>query len=544
MATRSDILEHGRRCYENRAWADSFELLSQADQTQPLDGDDLERLALSAYLIGREDEFRQALERAHAACQQTDQPDKAVRWAFWLGITLLFGGQMGQGSGWLATARRLLEREGLDCVEQGYLLLSSAEGQIGAKDFAAAFVTAGEASEIGLRFDDADVVACARHLQGRALIGQGHVENGLSFLDEAMISVLKGQLFPLMTGLIYCSVIDACQKVYAIARAREWTMAMAEWCGAQPQMVAFTSDCLVHRSEILQRQGAWADAFEEACRASERAADRDRLSGAAFYRQAEVHRLRGDYGLAEDGYRNAAQRDFDPQPGLSLLRLAQGRTDTAAASIHRAVAVAEGPSQRARLLPAYVTIMLGADRPREAQRASTELTHIADVLGGEILDAMAAQARGTVELAGARPQAAIGSLRRALDSWRLTAAPYEAATVRTALGLACRALGDEEGATMELDAARGEFERLGATPDVARIDALLGKATESGRHGLTPRERQVLCLVATGKTNKSIASELRLSERTIERHVSNIFDKLGVASRTEATAFAYKHELV
>jgi len=440
----------------------------------------------------------------------------------------------------------LLDREGLDCVEQGYLLLSSAEGQIGAKDHTTAFVTAGEASEIGLRFDEPDLVACGRHLQGRALIGQGHVENGLSFLDEAMISVVKGQLFPLMTGLIYCSVIDACQKVYAIARAREWTMAMAEWCNAQPQMVAFTSDCLVHRSEILQRHGAWADAFDEACRASERAGDGDslRLAGAAFYRQAEVHRLRGDYTLAENCYRNASQRGFDPQPGLSLLRLYQGRTDIAAASIRRAVTAAEGRSQRARLLPAYVTIMLGAGRPREAQRASAELTHIADILGGEILDAMAGQARGAVELAEGRPQAAIGSLRRALGSWRRTEAPYEAATVRTALGLACRALGDEEGATMELDAARNEFERLGAAPDVARIDALMGKAPERGRHGLTPRERQVLGLVATGRTNKAIASELQLSARTVERHVSNIFDKLGVTSRAEATAYAYKHELV
>lgn len=546
LAERSETLERGRRHYEDKAWADSFELLSQADEVKPLGADDLERLALSAYLIGREERFHQALERAHAACLQAEQPARAARCAFWLGITLLFRGEKGRGTGWLSGARRLIEREGLDCCEAGYLLLASAEGQIGARDHVAAFATAGEACEIGVRFGDGDLVACARHVQGRALIGQGQVEKGLSFLDEAMVSVTTGQLFPLMTGLIYCSVIAACQEVYALARAREWTMAMAEWCKAQPQMVAFTRDCLVHRSQILRLYGAWADAFEEACRACERVADGDRswLSGAALYQQAEVHRLKGEDGLAEKSYRNASQWEFDPQPGLSLLRLAQGHTDRASASIRRAVAAAEGRDQRARLLPAYVTIMLAAGHTDEARQASAELTEIANALASGVLDAMAAQALGSVELVEGDAGAAIGSLRRALAAWRRIEAPYEAATVRAALGLACRALGDEEGATMELDAARRAFERLGAVPDLARVDALMGSAPKRQPHGLTPRELQVLGLIATGKTNKAIAAELCLSERTVDRHVSNIFNKLDVPTRTAAAAWAYERKLV
>lgn len=546
MAQRPDTLERGRRCYDNRAWADSFRLLSLADEKQPLGADDLERLALSAYLTGREDQFHQALERAHAACLRADRSARAARCAFWLGLTLLFRGETGRGTGWLSGARRLIEREELDCVEHGYLLLPVAEGQIRSEDFSAAFATAGEASEIGIRFDDADLVACARHLQGRALIGQGQLERGLSFLDEAMISVTVGDLFPLMTGLIYCSVIEACQQVYALARAREWTMAMTEWCEAQPQMIAFTQDCLVHRSEILQLQGAWSDAFEEARRACERppGGDKLQLSGAAFYRQAEVYRLRGDYELAENGYRNASQREFDPQPGLSLLRLAQGRTDTAVASIRRAVSVARDRDRRARLLPAYVEIMLTAGDTDAARHASDELAGIAEGLASEVLDAMAAQACGSVELAEGNAGAAIDSLRRALRRWRKVEAPYEAATVRAALGLACRALGDEEGALMELDAARSALERLGAAPDLARVDSLTGSAPKPHWHGLTPRELQVLGLVATGKTNKAIAAELSLSERTVDRHLSNIFNKLDVASRTAAAAWAYEHKLV
>ncbi len=269
-----------------------------------------------------------------------------------------------------------------------------------------------------------------------------------------------------------------------------------------------------------------------------------RLTGAAFYRQAEVYRLRGDYRLAENDYRNASQRGFDPQPGLSLLRLAQGRTDTAVASIRRAVAAARDRDRRARLLPAFVEIMLATGDTGAARLASSELAQIAEGVESEVLDAMAAQARGSVELAEGDARAAIGSLRRALECWRRIETPYEAASVRAALGLACRALGDEEGAILELDAARSTFERLGAVPDLARIDALMGNAPKRHRHGLTPRELQVLGLVATGKTNKAIAAELQLSERTVERHVSNIFDKLGVASRSEATSYAYEHELV
>jgi DNA-binding CsgD family transcriptional regulator len=539
-------LARGRRHSGNRAWADAFQSLAHADKEAPLGAEDLELLATSAYLIGQDGVFLDALDRAHGAYISAGETKCAARCAFWLGLTLLLMGETGRGTGWLASARRLVEGAKADCAERGYLLLPTAEQLLGADDYDAAHATATEAVEIGERFGEADLVSCARHLQGRALMGRGRVEEGLALLDEAMMAVTAGELSPLMTGLIYCSVIDACQQVYALARAWEWTSALTQWCEAQPQMVAFTGTCLVHRAEIMQLHGAWRAAIEEARRACERHSQgiEQQPPAAAFYQQAEVHRLRGESEAANAAYRNASQRGCDPQPGLALLRMAQGRTDVAAAAIRRAVSAATGQLQRTRLLPAYVEIMLAVSDIGNAKSASRELVDIAESFDTSVLRAIAAHAQGAVELAEGDAQAALGSLRRAFEAWRQVKAPYESARVRVLMGMACRAFGDDEGARLELDAARDVFEQLGAEPDLARVDSLRKGTALGHSHRLTPREVQVLRLVAAGKTNKAIAAELFLSEKTVDRHASNIFNKLGVPSRAAATAYAYEHKLI
>ncbi|MEE8504712.1 MAG: response regulator transcription factor, partial [Kiloniellales bacterium] len=523
-----------------------FQSLSRADKQAPLGVEDLELLAMSAYLIGRDEDFLKTLERAHSAYRKAGETTRAARCAFWLGLCLLLKGEMGRGTGWLAGARRLIESEKADCVEQGYLLVPTAEQLLGAHDYDIAFATAADAVEIGDRFDEPDLVSCARHLQGRALMGKGQVEEGLALLDEAMIAVAAGELSPLMTGLIYCSVIDACQQVYALARAWEWTSALTEWCEGQPQMVAFTGTCLVHRAEIMQLHGAWPDAIEEARRACARYSQgiEQQPPAAAFYQQAEVHRLRGEFTAADEAYRNASQQGYEPQPGLALLRIAQGRTDAAAAAIRRVVSATTDQLQRTRLLPAYVEIMLTVGDIEDARGACRELASIAESLDTGVLGAMAGHARGAVELADGDARAALGPLRRAFEAWQRVGVPYEAARVRELMGMACRAFGDDEGAGLELDAARAVFERLGAAPDLARINSLTKGASSGHPHGLTPRELQVLRLVATGKTNKAIAAELFLSGKTVDRHVSNIFNKLDVPSRAAATAYAYQHKLI
>jgi len=497
-------------------------------------------------MTGQDDHYRETLDRAYQTHVAAGEMKRAVRCAFWLGLAYLFKGELGQGSGWLANAQQLLEREQAECAEFGYLMVPVAEKLRGAEDYAGALVAATEAFEIGERFADADLVSCARHIQGRALIGQGHVEQGLERLDQAMIAVSAGELDPIMTGLIYCSVIQACQQVYALARAWEWTSALTKWCEAQPQMAAFTSTCLVHRAEIMQLRGAWPDAMAEARRAQARQTQGSEQAShaAAHYQQAEVHRLRGDYEAAEAAYRSASQQGHDPQPGLALLRLSQGSHDTAAAAMRRAVGTVTDPLKRARLLPAYLEILLAVDDLEAARLAYRELAETAARFDTAVLWAMAAQAQGAVELAEGDARAALGSLRKAFDGWQQAEAPYDVARVRVLMGMACRAFGDDEGAALELEAAKAAFAELGAAPDLARVDALTHGAAQQDSHPLTPRELQVLRLVAAGKTNKAIAEELHLSEKTVDRHASNIFNKLDVPSRTAATAYAYKHKLI
>ena len=352
-----DKLQQGRESYLHRKWEEAYQSLSLADQATPLGIEDLERLANSAYLTGRDHHFQKFLDRADHASVETGDGPRAARTAFWLGLSLLLRGDMGQASGWLARTQRLVE--GRDCVERGYLLLPVAEQHLRAGKADAADTTAAEAAGIGDRFADPDLIACARHLQGRALIRQGQVQPGLTLLDEAMLAVIAGELSPIMTGLIYCSVIAACQQIYALSRAREWTVALTQWCGQQPQIVAFKATCLVHRAEILQLSGDWADAMTEACRACERVSQEFERHppAAAFYRKGELYRLRGEYAAAEDAYLSTARLGRDPYPGLALLRLAQGQTDAAFAAIRRVVDAATDPLERAKLLPRVIYTM-------------------------------------------------------------------------------------------------------------------------------------------------------------------------------------------
>jgi DNA-binding CsgD family transcriptional regulator len=537
-------LEEGRESYRRRAWGDAYRELALADQAAPLGAEDLERLATSAYLTGRDLDFHSFTERAHHAHLEVGDRVSAGRCAFWLGLSLLLRGETGQAGGWLARAQRLVE--GVDCVEQGYLLLPVAEQHLGEGHGDAAYTTAAGAAEIGECFGDADLIACARHLQGRALIQERQLQTGLAFLDEAMLAVVAGELSPILTGLIYCSVIEACQQVYALSRAREWTAALAHWCEQQPQIVAFTGICLVHRAEVMQLQGAWSDAMAEACRACERFSHGEGRTppAPAFYQRAELHRLRGELAAAEEAYRDASRLGREPQPGLALLRLAQGQNDVAGAAIRRVVLAATDPLQRARLLPAHIEIALAADDVQEARGACGELEEIAEAFDTDVLRAMAAQARGAVALAESDARTALAPLRCAFEIWQRVEVPYEAARVRVLTGLACRSLGDDEAGELELDAARAVFERLGAVSELARLDSLGKRETSAHLHPLTPRELQVLRLIAAGKTNKAIAAELFLSERTIDRHVSNILGKLDVPSRAAATAYACDHKLL
>lgn len=547
MGDAIDKLGRGRESYAKRAWMDAYESLSQVDQAAPLGVEDLELLATSASMIGRDDEYLSILERAHHLHLDHGETLRAVRCAFWVGVNLALRGEMARATGWLGRAQRLVGREERDCVELGYLLLPVALQNEATGDWDTAAAAAADAAAIGERFGDADLFALAVHEQGCVLVKQGRVKEGLRLLDEAMVAVTAGELSsPIVTGLIYCGVIAGCQDAYELRRAREWTAALTRWCEEQPEMVSFTGRCLVHRAEILQLDGAWLDALQEARRAGERFALQMNqvAAGEALYRQGEIHRLRGELSDAEEAYRDASRCGWEPQPGLALLRLAEGREDVAAAAIRRVVGETTDRLKRVKLLPAYVEIMLAVGAVDEARSASRELEEIAESYESAVLGALVAHARGAVALVDGNAWAALVSLRHASQVWQELEAPYEAACARVLVGLACSAVGDDDTGSLELDAAHRVFQELGAAPDVSRVDSLIGPAASSKTHGLTGRELQVLRLVAAGKTNKAIGAELVVSERTVDRHVSNIFAKVGVSSRAAATAFAYENQLV
>jgi DNA-binding CsgD family transcriptional regulator len=551
MGAVTDELERAREAYRRRAWRDAYDLLSAADGATPLSASDLELLATASHLIDDEPCALAALERAHRAHVEAKDRLRAARCAFWMGLFLLLRGETGRATGWLGRSQRLIEPEPSDCVERGYLLLPAAEQQLGSGDGEAAHATATRAASVGERCGDVGLTACARHLEGRALLLQGSIVPGLALLDEAMLTASGRDVSPVLTGMIYCSVIDACLGVYAFSRAREWTAVLTQWCADQPQLVAFTGTCVVHRAQVLQLSGVWRSALAEVRGACDRFArgTGQRPPGAALYEQAEVYRLRGELGVAEEAYGDASRMGCEPQPGLALLRLAQGRLDAAEAALRHLVSAATGRLQRSRLLPAYIEVLLAAGDVAGARQACDDLGQIADGFPIEALAAIHAQARASVELAEGNPTAAIASARFAWDAWERIEAPYFCARSRELIGLACRALGDDDGCRLQLDAARSVFEKLEAAPDAARLAALMGAPRPAARpkahpSGLTARELEVLRLVAAGGTNKAIGRELHLSEKTVERHLSHIFSKLDVPSRSAATAYAYKNKLV
>jgi DNA-binding CsgD family transcriptional regulator len=535
-------LERARGSFELRRWADAFAELSAAHREGRLDAEDLERLAVASYMVGSDRTCEEAWIAAHHAWLRRGDGERAAGCAFWQALGLFFRGELAPATGWVARGGRLLEESRRDCVEQAWLRMLTAlprlfEGDAGAY---ASFVEAGEIAE---RFGDADASMFARLCRGYSLILEGRVAEGMALLDETMVAVTAGEVEPMLAGIAYCQVIALCQAVFDLRRATEWTEALTRWCDSQPDLVPFRGSCLVHRCEIFQLQGAWTHALDSARRACELLAGPpawDAL-GSAYYQLAEIQRLRGQLADAEESYRRASLAGRDPEPGMSLLRLAQERIDLAVPAITRALDETVDPLGRSRLLPAAVELLLEAEDVERARAATDELAAIAAQLDTPYLNALVGHASGAVLLAEADPRAALTTLRAAHRAWRDLESPHQAARVRVLIGVACRELGDGASAELEFESARGVLEDLGAVPDLEHLARLAGSPPPEGP--LSPREGEVLVLVAAGKTNRTIATELFISEKTVARHVSNIFAKLGLSSRAEATAYAYKHGL-
>ncbi len=542
----SEALERGRTAAVARLWQDAFTALSVADVESPLGLDDLEAFALAAYLTGREDASMTLWARAHQEALGAGDPGRAARHAFLIGSGLMFRGEAAPAVGWFARGGRVLEAHE-DCAEHYWFRTLNGLVQMFRGDPAGAQPTFHDCAAVARRFGDEDLATMARLGEGMCKVMMGDTATGLTLLDEAMVAVTAGEVSPVYSGMTYCTVIAACADSFDLRRAREWTAALERWCDSQPDLVPYRGNCLVHRCELLQLHGDWGEATAAATRACEYLSGPttwDSL-GAAYYQLGELQRLRGEIGPAEHSYRRASQAGRSPEPGLALLRLAEGKVSAAVSVIRRALAETEDPASRARLLAAYAEIMIAAGNLEAARAGADELVDMAGLVDAPYLRALAGTAAGAVLLAQGDTRSALRVLRAAGSAWRELDVPHQTARVKVLIGLACLAMDDPETAALELEGARMVFEQLGARPDVERLDALaLSPAHGRGDNLLTAREVEVLRLVAAGRTNHAIARELGLADKTVARHLSNIFSKIDVPSRAAATAYAYEKGLV
>jgi DNA-binding CsgD family transcriptional regulator len=540
MGKRPSELERAHEAAGRGAWSEAYEQLVAADH---LDARDLEVLADAAWWLSRWDEAIAVRQRAYTGYAAQGDQANAAGTATRLSIEHFSRGDPSVGGGWLMKARR----HAADVPEQsGHGLLLIVEATIARYqgDLERATELADRALELGRRFGDPNLLAMTIHTQGLLLIASGEVEPGVRLLDEAMASVVAGELTPYFTGIIYCNVIGACLEIADVARAGEWSDAARTWCDSIPPESPFPAMCRINRAEVIRLRGAWVEAEAEAARASEELLAFDPEAAAhAFAETGEIRRRMGKLDGAESCFARAREIGLDPQPGLALLRLAQGKVEAAATSIaHALEAEPDGRLRRARLLAAQVEIGLAAGDVGTADAAATGLAGLAEPGTAAVLEAMALTARGAVDVARGEAASATDSLRRASAMWHALRLPYERAGARAAYGLALRAAGDDDDATTELRAARATFEELGAVLDAAAVERHLERPA-SLPAGLTAREAEVLRLVAAGKSNREIAAALVISEHTVARHMQNMFVKLRVSSRSGATAFAFEHGL-
>jgi DNA-binding NarL/FixJ family response regulator len=537
MTAAGEVLEAARSAYERKDWKVARDLFRSLGDDLP--SDDLSALADCSWWLGDMAETNRLWEILHHRFQEEGRPEDAARAAMELAVNHFLRGDEALGSGWLGRALRLAEDIPHGPIH-GYLTyVVEVEANWRSTDIDDVMQAAAKVRDIGMRHGDPTLVAVSLNGEGRLLAERGNVPKGMALIDEAMVSVLAGEVAPDWAGNIYCNTIAVCHKVGDLRRMARWTEATEAWLETMPAAVVFDGICRVHRTQLLALRGDWDRAEQQALRVAEELAGIMVSTVAeAWYQAGEIRRLRGNKTGAEEAYRLAHETGRHPQPGLSLLRLAEGKSDIAAAAVRAALAATEDPLRRADLCAASVEILLASGDIESARKACEELSSTAAVYATSGLEAMSVTALGAVTLAEGTPHEALPPLREAYTRWRNLEAPHHAARVCILLAEAYRSLGDEEASAAELELAGATFERLGALADAAAVAAMRGEAPRPG--GLTEREIEVLGLVAEGRSNREIGEELFISQKTVARHLSNIFTKLGVASRTEAAKFAFE----
>lgn len=526
-------------CGESR-WGDAWRLLPSLE-VDDLDVDDLDLLATAAFLTGHDEEGFALWARAHRRALDAGEVHRAAHVAVRLAQGVGFKGDLGRCRGWADRTARLLDEADIDCVERGYLDHTLAMLRVfESGDLAGARSQFAQAAKTGTRFAQRELVTLSRIGEGRMAIYLGELAEGMALLDEAMVSIEAGELSVLATGDAYCTVIDACSELFDVQRCQAWTESFVRWCDTQQELVLYRGHCFLHRAELLALQAPWPAALAEARRACHRLATpvHPMALGGASAIEGDLLRLLGDLPAAEAAYERASEHGCQPQPGMALLRAAQGRVDAAAATIRRVLGETDDPLRRARLLDGAVDILLQVGDAAGAAAAAGDLEEIAREFGAPFLRARADLAAGAVRLAGGDAAGALATLRRAFGTFNDLGCTHDAARARLLLAGACSALGDADGAALEAAGAEAALTVLRSG------GAITAGPAGAARHGLTGRELEILRLVASGATNRAIAEALVISERTVASHLGHIFTKLGVTSRSAATAFAYDNELV
>ena len=531
----------------NVNWTTVYQEFGKVLEKEGLEAGDLEHYALAAYLTGKDKESFRELEHAHQSYLDQGETRKAVRCAFWLGMMFMNAGERARSGGWLAKGERLLnEKRVLGCPEEGLFLVPKGLAALSSGNGTQALKFFSMAEKAGGQFGDADLTVLGRLGHGQALVQQGEIPQGLKLLDETLVILETDKVFPIAIGIVYCAVIETFRKAWDLHRAQEWTLALSRWCQAQAGIVPFRGQCLVRQAEVLRFRGDWKNALEEcenACQLLTRPPG-EPAAGEAFYLKADLYRLLGNYGASEGCYLEASKWGRPPQPGLALLRLALGNGQAAATSIQNVLTEAKDIKKRAALLPAAVWIFLSIKGLDKAGEFARELSTLSGKFNSPYLHAASRFASGALAFAMEDNHKALDQLQEALKFWKKGPLPYETAQARELKGLVYQKLKDHDNAETELGAAQWIYGQLGAKPDVKRIQKTLKRRNYQNDYGLTLRELQVLQLVTTGKTNKSIGEELFISQRTVDRHVSNIFDKLSVSSRAEATTCAIRNKII
>jgi len=541
MVNVVEELQRAREAFDRRDWIAAYEGLSGTG-SDALSASDFADLATAAFLVGRHNDCIQALQRAYEAHRSAEDHQAAVRCAFWLAMTLMDRGERAVAGGWISRAERLLEDVGQDTVEHGYVLFFRMLGHILSGDPVTGLDEAVTLTSYGRRFGDGDLLAAGLMAQGRCLLYLGRVPEGVRLLDEAMVGVSTGEVSPIFAGHTYCSLIEACQEISDFGRVEQWTRALTRWCDAQVGLVPFTGQCAVHRAQVMRVRGAFEQAVAELDGAVARylAAESPAAAGLAFAEKGDLLRILGRYEAAEEAFQQAVDLGHDPQPAHALLSSALGRTDAACAAVRRALREPRDPIHRSQLLPGAITVLLAGDADGAAPLVA-ELATVGEEFESDSLRAMAGDAVGALAMARNRHEEALAALRPALQGWRELGWPYETARTQLLVGRTLRELGDEESATAEIASAARALDALGARPDAEHAARLL--PAQRLPAGLTAREVEVLRLVASGKSNPEISAALVLSEKTVARHLSNIFTKLDVRSRTAAAAYAFENGL-